>query len=136
MNVQWIEKHGDFLSPFDDPYRLIVICNDKEMENCDIERISDQITETPVTLVAAWGSKCSYWDDAIDWSYIAKNIALGSDVRHVTTTWHENESIPDVLEFVRELHTDGDMARENIHLVVIGSGLVPLEELKVILAEL
>ena len=137
MKVQWIEKDANYCSPSADPYRLIVISNDQGLARSDIERLAVQIAATPVRLVAAWGHDCSFWDDSIDWSVILRyHPEKTPEAGWVTTTWHEGESITDVLEYVTIRPGQDDYPREDIYILVVGSGLVPREELESVFAAL
>ena len=50
----------------------------------------------------AWGPDCSLWDDSIDWANIEKfkDRAI-PDGQFVITTWHEKETLQEVLRFAK-----------------------------------
>lgn len=68
----------------------------------------------------AWGMRCSDWDDSIDWANTEKfnpnDIPLD---QFVVTTWHEDESLEDVLSFAK-------------HDALLSSNEQPLENLLVL----
>ena len=117
MNIQFLETKGTFVCPSISDYKLLLISNDPEITNEEMNRLSDEIVSTPVRSVAAWGSKCSLWDDAIDWAVIAAFPDGIPDDGHVMTTWHENEEISDVLNFL--IHTGN--FEDGVHVLIVGN---------------
>lgn len=50
----------------------------------------------------AWGLDCSLWDDSIDFANIDKFDPEGiPDGQFVMTTWHDGETLEEVLFFAR-----------------------------------
>lgn len=66
------------------------------------EEVSRVLVDTGCAFVMAWGLDCSLWDDSIDWANIEqfKDRAI-PDEQFVITTWHEKESLPEVLRFAK-----------------------------------
>ena len=62
--------------------------------------VSEWLVEAGCLNMMAWGHDCSLWDDSVD---IAKLEAFDwKDIpkdKHVTTSWHEDESLEDVFHF-------------------------------------
>lgn len=48
----------------------------------------------------AWGANASSWDDSVDIAFMNTDHNFNPpDDRHVMTTWHDNETIHDVVWF-------------------------------------
>ncbi len=75
-------------------------------------RLSQWMVEAGCHLMLAWGVDCSLWDDAVDeadidfWDCEVPNEHL------ILTTWHDNESLDEVMFFakhgLRHAHTPSE----------------------------
>jgi hypothetical protein len=119
MNIQRIETDGTYVCPSTDGYKLLLISNDPEITNDQMNRLSDAIASSPVKSVAAWGAKCSLWDDAIDWAVIASFPDGIPEERQIMTTWHEDDELPDVLNYLTHVGDDD----ERVHVLIVGNVL-------------
>lgn len=133
MNIQRIETDGTYFCSSIDAYKLLLISNDPDITNDQMNRLSDAIASTPVKWVAAWGAKCSLWDDAIDWAVLAAFPDGIPDDRHIMTTWHEDDKLSDILNYIT--HADDYDERGTVHLLVVGNVLRSQSEIENMLRE-
>ena len=84
----------------------------------------------PVKLVAAWGVKCYDWDDSIDSASTSGFTKELPDDDRILTSWHENETISDVLNYLK--HCDGFNNCDDgpIHVLIVGDSLCRLSEIE------
>lgn len=117
-----------FIAPAIGPYVLLVISNDVSITKDDIDRFSSSIIESEVKCVLAWGKECSLWDDMIDWCVLEKYDYKIPEDKNIVTTWHDDESLDDVIQFAI---TNADYIYECESLVIlnIGSDLIPIAEI-------
>ena len=81
-----------------EPYKAVVLVE----ENCSNDwrnQLSDWLVLTGCKYMCAWGIDCSVWDDAVDYACIEHKGVSAEEL--VMTTWHENESIKEVFQFVK-----------------------------------
>jgi len=81
------------------PFRAVVIIdanvNDEWRNN-----VSNWLIRSGCLYMMAWGNECSSWDDSVDAANLEEYDFNGiSDDKFVLTTWHENETIEEVLWF-------------------------------------
>jgi hypothetical protein len=52
--------------------------------------------------MAAWGIECSSWDDSVDYANL-EEFSYGDipEDRFVMTSWHEDDTLDEVIEFVK-----------------------------------
>ena len=93
----------EFTSPFNsEEYVLLLIINRKDILYREQKDLSDRIVASGCRYAVCFGFECSSWDDSIDYAFIFSDPNLNPpDDRFVMTTWHENESIEDVVEYFR-----------------------------------
>lgn len=76
-----------------------------------VERIVDQsfrgqlsklLVESGCLYFMAWGFDCSLWDDSVDYANLERfDYGEVPDEQFVMTTWHENQSLEEVLRFAK-----------------------------------
>ena len=74
----------------------------QEMEVSDEFRseVSRLLAETNCVWMMAWGLGCSEWDDSVDWANIVKYTPGPiPEESFIVTTWHENETLKETMEF-------------------------------------
>lgn len=49
----------------------------------------------------AWGIDCSAWDDSVDWAFLEARDVDCPDEEFVRTTWHDDETLEETVEFAR-----------------------------------
>ena len=81
------------------PFRAVIVA-DIPVTPAQQNRISDWLVAEGCLYAMAWGVAASSWDDAMDWSCLAK-FDCGDVPAHasVLTTWHDNEPLSDVFDF-------------------------------------
>lgn len=69
----------------------------------------------------AWGTGCSSWDDAVDLANLeAFDFREIPDDDFVMTTWHESESLEEVLSFCVNLAHHPTVQLENTLVLQLG----------------
>jgi hypothetical protein len=65
-------------------------------------QVSKWLVDSGCLYMLAWGRECSSWDDSVDYANLETfNYDDIPDERHVMTTWHENETLSEVFDFVK-----------------------------------
>jgi len=65
-------------------------------------QVSKWLVESGCLYMLAWGRECSSWDDSVDYANLnAFNYSDTPTARFVMTTWHENETLSEVFDFVK-----------------------------------
>ncbi len=82
-------------------YRCLVLI-DRAVSPDERERASRKLVESGCLYMMAWGLDCSLWDDAVDQAVLeAFEFREVPDQQFVMTTWHENESLEEVIRFAK-----------------------------------
>lgn len=69
--------------------------------------VSEALVKAGCRCAMAWGLNCVLWDDSVDVAFL--DLHGGGDCpdgRYVLTTWHDGESLGDVIEFARPWQLD------------------------------
>ena len=65
--------------------------------------VSKTLVEASCLYTLAWGRNCTLWDDSVDWAFLEhynhKNVP---EEKFVTTTFHPNETLEEVIEFAKD----------------------------------
>jgi hypothetical protein len=65
-------------------------------------KVSKWLVDSGCLYMLAWGRACSSWDDSVDYANLeAFDYGPIPDERSVMTTWHEDESLSDVMNFAK-----------------------------------
>ncbi|MFN7590329.1 MAG: hypothetical protein ACK5UQ_17760 [Planctomycetota bacterium] len=89
----------NFTSPFDRrDFALLLFVGGEAVTADERNAISKAVVAGGCRYAVCAGSDCSSWDDAIDWAYIATDPK--DDSAFVMTTWHEEQPIEEVAEFL------------------------------------
>ena len=66
------------------------------------DQVGDWLVRQGCLYVMAWGQECGDWHDAVDWANIrAFDPNPVPDAGHVTTTWHDDETLDEVFWFAQ-----------------------------------
>jgi len=78
---------------------VLLACDPTITPNKQAE-ISAELVQRDCRYVLAWGHNATSWDDSVDMAFISTDADFNppSD-RHVMTTWHDNDTIADVIWF-------------------------------------
>jgi len=104
MKIRYLRlSHGDHLPPADkfEPYKAVVIVEDRVEP--DWQRVVSQwLAETGCLYMIAWGKDCGSWDDSVDMANL-RQFEFGEipNEHFIMTTWHEKETLREVMEFAR-----------------------------------
>jgi hypothetical protein len=101
-----------------DYFKCIVIVE------CDVKTewqktVSEWLIHSGCRYMMAWGKECSSWDDSLDIANIEKfNYEDIPKEDFVITTWHEDESLQDVLWYSKysAFHEYHDLATIILHI--------------------
>ncbi len=85
---------------FGKPFVAVVVACGPALTPCTQAEISAQLVANYCRFMLAWGINASSWDDSVDYAFLATNPDYNPpDDRHVITTWHDDETIEDVIWF-------------------------------------
>lgn len=80
----------------------------------------DEITASPCELVCAWGPQGTAWDDDVDMAIVAQNLERGED-RFVMTTWHDDHSLEEVVEYFLHTAIAGEQWPSRYAILLLGA---------------
>lgn len=88
------------LPRFGAPFVAIFVACDSSLTPEQQANLSAQLVAMDCRYMLAWGTNASSWDDSVDMAFLHTdpNFDPPSD-RLVMTTWHDNETIQDVVWF-------------------------------------
>lgn len=117
-----LDRPFTFRSPFGgSDFVLLLLAADPAIEDDEQNALSDEIVRQGCRYAVCTGYQCSKWDDSIDWAFIATAPSFSpTDERFVVTTWHENESLRDVVHFFRWNTTFDQFIPKNYLVLILG----------------
>jgi len=90
-----------FEAPIEGEFVLLLQITDADVTAEEQRRLSEAIVASGCRYALCRGVECSSWDDSIDDAAVAAEID-GTTRPFLMTTWHEDEPLEDVLEFMLE----------------------------------
>ena len=94
-------NHGFQVPSGLEAFRCLILI-EREISVDDRNTISRELVDRGCLYAMAWGLDCSLWDDSIDFANIDKFDPEGiPDGQFVMTTWHDGETLEEVLFFAR-----------------------------------
>jgi hypothetical protein len=133
--VQHLNRPFDFRSPWPRAeFALLLVIRASDVSAKEQWALSAALVEQGCRYAVCVGIECSTWDDSIDYVCVRAEIeGRRPESRLVMTTWHENESMEDVVDFYLD-HTAFDDFLPEHHLVLqVGGSSADLESLEAML---
>lgn len=116
LNAPWL-----FSSPFaGQEFALMLVVADPTITDDDRYDLSKEFVRQGCRYAVCAGDQCSRWDDSIDIAYIESQGASTSDERFVMTTWHEEESLEDIVDFFRLCTAFDDFTPHHYIALILG----------------
>ena len=77
--------------------------------------VSKALIEAGCLYSLAWGIDCTTWDDSVDWAFL-EHYGYGEypEDKHVMTTWHENDTLQETIEFAKSCTQYSDVKLDDI----------------------
>ena len=104
-------------SPFEDDYALLLVITSPSISVGQRDRITSDIVNSRCQYALTFGHDCEVWHDAIDWTCVGDG-SVGE--RFLMTTWHEDEPIEDVVDFLWWNTSYEEFESERLAVVIIG----------------
>jgi hypothetical protein len=117
-----ISRPFRFISPFDkEEFVALLYVDEKQVIPEEQERLSDEIVDAGCRYAVCAGHLCSSWDDSIDMAYLRRNNMETNEKTFVMTSWHEDESVKDIVFHFLNVTWFDDFVPKNFLVVVIGN---------------
>ena len=98
VNIWSTTSPHHFVSPFpNNEYVLILIITDSDIPVEKRQLIARDIVHSRCRYALTYGHECSLWHDLIDMAYLDADLP---DEKFLMTTWHDDEPIEDVVDFM------------------------------------
>lgn len=123
MNIQYlqIERPYNFSSPFKgEEYAALIYIADENISNEEQESLSNQIVTSGCRYAVCTGYNSSNWDNSIDMADIKRNGGEVLDENLVLTTWHDNESLEDIVFFFLNNTSFGNFIANRLIVLLVG----------------
>ena len=117
-----LERPYSLNSPFgNEDYVTLLVVNDTTITPNEQAHTSDQLVGSSCRYAVCTGHQCSSWDDSIDMAFIESDPNFDPpDERFVMTTWHEDEPIEDLVEYLRWSTVFDDFVPKNFLVLFLG----------------
>ena len=103
------------------PFKSIVVIEDSVSPERQQE-ISRWLVRSGCLYMMAWGPDCSSWDDSVDHANLEDH--KHDDIpekEFVMTTWHDKETLRDVMEFAKNAAHHPEVDLQNVVVVHLGT---------------
>ena len=104
-------------SPFDDNYALLLVIASPLVSVVQRNRILSDIVSSRCQYALTYGHDCEVWHDAIDWMGVGDGA--GTE-RFLMTTWHDDEPIEDVVDFLWSNTSYREFVSGKLAIVLLG----------------
>lgn len=111
----------EFSIPASGEYALLLVLGDDDVSPDDQWRLSEMFVRSGCRYAVCFGPTSTTWDDSIDMVGVMDEVG-GHPSPFVMTTWHEDESIEETVNFFAEhTHFEGWFTSEFVVVVLGGS---------------
>ena len=118
----------EFISPFGgESFALCLHISDHTLTGDEQAKLSADIVRQGCRYAVCAGYKCSSWDDSVDMADLERNNWEVRDDTFVMTTWHENESIEDIVFFFLNNTSFDNWIPDNFLVLVLGDERATLD---------
>ena len=95
------------------PFICVIAWDSQAASIEELSVLTGALVDLNVVQVSVWGSGCERLHDVLDEEFVYADVT-GRSARTVLTTWHDHETLEDVLWFVRNTPApDGASARSD-----------------------
>lgn len=117
LQMEW--PYETPIPAFGAPFVAVVFACDPKITPEQQANISEQLVERDCRYMLAWGFNAISWDTSVDIAFINTDPDFSPpEDRHVMTTWHDDESIDDVVWFALT-NTNFDFHEFHNYLAVV-----------------
>jgi hypothetical protein len=98
--AEWPET----LAAPDRPFVAFVAMDAGDVETDQLYAFAERLLDQGTSCVCAWGPDCERVHDLVDEAAVMRELdSEGVEPNHVMTTWHDNESLSEALDFALNL---------------------------------
>jgi hypothetical protein len=133
MNIQYIQikRPYSFASPFiQGEFVALIYAADENISDEERDALSRQIVASGCRYAVCAGYKGSSWDDSIDMADIERNGDEVHDENLVMTTWHDDESLEDIVFFFLNNTGFDDFIAERFVVLHVGEDGSHLDQIR------
>lgn len=92
-----------------------LILNERDVGEQYRTEVSETLVKAGCVLASAWGLNCSAWDDDVDYAFLDHyDFDQCPEDQCVMTTWHDNETLEEIVEFVKLYNGYSDVKLDDI----------------------
>ncbi|TAN44400.1 MAG: hypothetical protein EPN22_06805 [Nitrospirae bacterium] len=133
MKIEYrqISRPYSFSSPFADAeFAILIYISDMTITAEERELLCDQIVAAGCRYAVCAGYQCEIWHDSVDFAYLKLNNWESEDETLIMTTWHEKESLEDIVFFFLNNTTFDNFTAANMLVVLFGDAKEILENIQ------
>lgn len=108
---------SSFRSPFAEDYALLLVIASPLVSVAQRHKITSVIVDSRCQYALTFGHDCEVWHDVIDETCVGDGTG---DERFLMTSWHDDEPIEDVIDFLWRNTSYEEFASERLAVVIIG----------------
>ncbi len=115
-----VDRPYRFLSPFHrGEFALLLVVGDVDITPDEQRALSEEVVRQGCRYAVCVGHECSTWDDSIDMVGVVDELE-GRAAPLVMTTWHEHESLDDVVDFFADVTEIANLPPERFAVLIVG----------------
>ena len=103
--------------PFEDDHALLLVITSPLVSVRQRDRITSDIVRSRCQYALTFGHDCEVWHDVIDEACVGDGAG---EERFLMTTWHDDEPIEDVIDFLWWNTSYEEFESERLAVVIIG----------------
>jgi hypothetical protein len=118
ISIALLPDDADSLTPpFEDDYALLLVITSPLVSVRQRNRITSDIVSSRCQYALTFGHDCEVWHDVIDETCVGDGAG---EERFLMTTWHDDEPIEDVIDFLWWNTSYEEFESERLAVVIIG----------------
>ena len=122
LRYLFVPTDTPFLFPKDMSKFKCLILIEREVSREFQWEVSKALVKAGCLFSLAWGIDCTSWDDSIDWAFLEHyNYGEYPEDKFVMTTWHENDTLEETIEFARTCTDYSEVKLDEILVLDFGT---------------
>ncbi len=128
----------EYRSLFSNQEHTLLLCVvDESITDAERAKLSEEIISAKCRYAVCWGHECSDWDTSIDFAHLETDANFSPPVEtFVMTTWHDDESIEDTLDFLWMNTFFDDYESSNFAILILGDTPDLGAEIRILISEM
>ena len=105
-----------------EPYFVVISTDFQKMAPNEMHEVAELLVKTSAMWVAAHGNQATLFDDAVDFAFVQREIAVDKELPMVMTTCHDGDTMQEVISFLETATPTDEWGVDSWPIIVLRFG--------------